>query len=82
MATKFCLIILPVPIVICPTSEFHICPSGKPTALPEASSLVCKSENKAWNVGVFACIIAFSSGVFVFIQNPSRMTKSTFSIAF
>lgn len=36
--TRYCLMILPVPIVMCPTSEFPICPSGNHTALPEASN--------------------------------------------
>jgi len=67
---------------MCPTSELPICPSGNPTALPEASSFVVKSENNISKVGDFACNIAFSSGVFVFIQNQSRITRSTFSITF
>ena len=31
----------PEPIVRCPTSELPIWPAGRPTASPEASSLVC-----------------------------------------
>ena len=39
ISTKDCLIILPVPSVACQTSEFHICPSGKPAARHDADIL-------------------------------------------
>src|SRR5438034_7380588 len=46
----------------CPTSEFPIWPSGKPTALPEASSVVQAIWRKRRSSsGVSACAMAFHS---------------------
>ncbi len=52
----------PAPILVCPTSEFPICPSGSPTAIP----LACPSTNGHSAIslsitGVLACAIAFPS---------------------
>ena len=32
---------LPAPILVCPTSEFPICPLGNPTSSPLATNLEC-----------------------------------------
>ena len=68
-------------MVICPTSEFPICPSGKPTALDEATNDAYGSENNFLNKGVFACVIQFCLGVLLLIQNPSNMIRASFFIA-
>gem|GEM_PF-3141537 len=80
--TKLCFIILQAQIVICPTSEFHICQSGIQTALPEASRRVISSENNLLKVGELAFTILFSSRVFSFIPNQSRIRSVTFCIIF
>src|SRR5947209_3732557 len=59
----------------CPTSEFPIWPSGRPTAAPEASSVVHgMSRKRASKRGVSAVAIAFHC--FSLRQpNPSRTTR-------
>src|SRR2546423_8073302 len=52
----------PAPMLRCPTSELPICPSGRPTAAPDASSVVHgMSRNSTSKRGVAASAIALYS---------------------
>lgn len=73
--------ILPDPMVICPTSELPICPSGNPTAFDEAAKDVYGSENSFLKIGESAWMMPLCVGFFVFIQNPSRIIRASFFIA-
>jgi len=60
-------------MVECPTSELPICPAGKPTAAPDASSAVTGlDENNRSRLGVFACATALFT-LDGFIPTPSIM---------
>ena len=81
ISTKFCLIILHEPIVICPTSEFPIWPMGNPTAFSQAFRVAYDWANNFLNTGECAWMIPLCLGVVVFIQNPSRIISASFFIA-
>src|SRR6266511_3331998 len=67
----------PEPIVKWPTSELPICPGGRPTAAPEASSVVCGySAQSRSKTGVSASSTAFP-GPGGASPQPSRMTSAT-----
>ena len=63
--------ILPAPMFVCPTSEFPICPSGRPTFNPLVyMSVVGHSFIILSMFGVLANLTAFPFS-FVFSPNPS-----------
>ena len=74
--TRSCLTTLPQPMVICPTSELPICPTGKPTPAPDASSAICEYDEKYRSkLGVFASITALLT-LLGFKPNPSSMIST------
>ncbi len=67
----------PAPMLVCPTSELPICPSGSPTALPQAFSEECGSSDQIRSkFGVSASATAFASRDSRSPQ-PSRMHRTT-----
>ena len=69
--------ILPAPIFKCPTSLFPICPSGNPTAFPQAFKVVVGyMAIKSSKLGVFANLTAFPSTRSV-NPYPSKIHKTT-----
>src|SRR5512137_136037 len=66
----------PAPMFRCPTSEFPICPSGKPTDIPEVPiSTHGYSEQSRVMLGVLARAMALSSER-GFTPQPSRIISS------
>jgi len=71
--TKSLSLILPAPIVMWPTSELPMNPFGRPTASPDAFSVVCALVfHKVSRFGVCASLIALPFFAFLTPQ-PSRI---------
>ena len=66
----------PAPRLRCPTSELPICPSGSPTASPDAASVLCGAEAQRRSItGVSARAMALP-GPGGAIPQPSRMIRT------
>src|SRR5687768_5773308 len=77
MRTRSCITTRPAPRFRCPTSLLPICPSGSPTARPDASRSVFGARViSASHVGVDASAIALPSRSRRYPQ-PSRTTSTT-----
>src|SRR5215813_2289859 len=62
MRGKSCITRRPAPMLRCPTSELPICPSGRPTSLPEVRNKACGQVAHRWSkLGVRAWRIALSA---------------------
>src|SRR5262249_16238546 len=62
MRGKSCITRRPAPMLRCPTSELPICPSGRPTSLPEVRTKACGQVAHRWpKLGVRAWRIALSA---------------------
>src|SRR2546430_1808024 len=67
----------PAPMLVCPTSELPICPSGRPTASPEVcSSVKGYPSDSLSSPGVPARRMALASISFR-IPQPTRTTSKT-----
>ena len=66
----------PAPMLRCPTSLLPICPSGSPTAAPEASSRLCgQSPSSARQRGMSAAAMASTAGSGP-MPKPSMTTRT------
>ena len=63
MRGRSCITRRPAPILRCPTSELPICPSGRPTSLPDVRRKACgQVAHSRSKLGVRACRTALSAG--------------------